>query len=314
MEITAMTLATSIHGLPPIDLVRHAVGEASRSTVFLSALGLALRARITGTAHDPEVTRAVTALLDRHGLAEAVGISAPDELAPVLALIRAELLFGGHILGEGVGTRGWQDRDPQVMQDFGKVSHGFWRGFERLAAAADPVLLQRLDRPGARFLDIGTGVGWLSIGMLQRWPHLTATGIEPLPGALELAQANLAETGLADRMTLVKGLAEDLAETDAYDLIFVPSAFIPASALPGILGKAHHALRKGGRLLLAVIEPPDQPDAALLARFRAAVWGGDVLGIIRGRALLKTAGFGQIEATQQPGGFIAFLLATPASE
>jgi protein-L-isoaspartate O-methyltransferase len=309
-----MSLATPIHSLPPIDLVRHAVGEASRSTVLLSALGLALRARITGIAHDPDVTSAVTGLLSLHGLAGAVDQSPPDELAPVLALIRAELLFGGHILGDGVGTRGWQDRDPQVMQLFGQVSHGFWRGFERLATAAAPTLLQRLDRPGARFLDIGTGVGWLSIGMLQRWPHLTATGIEPLSGASALAKANLAETGLADRMTLSPGRAEDLAERDAYDLIFVPSAFIPANALPAILGKAQDALRMGGRLLLAVIEPPDQPDAAMLARFRAAVWGGDVLGNTQGRAFLKAAGFGQIDMMQQPGGFIAFLLATPANE
>jgi precorrin-6B methylase 2 len=307
-----MTLATRVHSLPPIDLIRHAVGEASRPTVLLSALGLALLARMRGTAHDPTVADAITGLLAPHQLSDAVEACAPDELAPVLALIRAELLFGGHILGEGVSSRGWQDRDPEVMQVFGKVSHGFWRGFERLAKTAAPALLDRLDRPGARFLDIGTGVGWLSIGMLQRWPHLTASGIEPLPGALELARRNLDETGLADRMELSQGRAEDLAETDAYDLIFVPSVFIPASALPAILSRAHDALRAGGRLLLAVMEPPDQPDAATLASFRAAVWGGDVLGLNRGRAYLAAAGFGQIEAMQQPGGFVAFLIAAPA--
>jgi precorrin-6B methylase 2 len=299
--------------LSPIDTLRHAVGEASNTTVLLSALGLALRARIApSTPQDPAVSQATRALLDRHGLADAVANADPAELAPILALIRAELLFGGHILGDGVGTRGWHDRAPEVMQVFGKVSHGFWRGFERLATSAAPLLLQRLDQPQARFLDIGTGVGWLSIGMLQRWPNLTAVGIEPLEGALALAHENLAENGLTERMELRHGLGETLDDVAAYDLIFIPSAFIPANALPAILAKAHAALRPGGKVLLAAMQPLDDPDAAALIHFRAAVWGGDVLRIEGGMALLQAAGFSHVDAMQQPGGFIAFLLADPS--
>ncbi|MGL4237639.1 class I SAM-dependent methyltransferase [Tabrizicola sp.] len=299
------------HPMSPIDTIRHTVGDASRTTVLLTALGLALRARISGTQQDPVVADATASLLAQHGLTRAIANAAPDELAPVLALIRAELLFGAHILGPGVGQRGWQDRDAQVMQVFGEVSLGFWRGFERLAARVAQALLQRLDQPGARFLDIGTGVGWLSIGMLQRWPHLSAVGIEPLPGALALARRNLTETDLADRMELRQGFGEGLMDQAAFDLIFVPSAFIPATALPEILARGRAALRPGGRLLLAAIQPPDLEDAAALVRFRAGVWGGDVVGIDGGTNLLTQAGFTNIEAMQQPGGFIAFLLASP---
>ncbi len=308
-----MTLTVATPAPSHIDALRHVVGAASRTTVLLSALGLALRARLSPSPQDPEVAAAVAGLLAQHGLTRAVANAPADELAPILALIRAELMFGGHILTDGVGTRGWQDRDPAVMQAFGEVSLGFWRGFERLATSVAPELLDRLARPGARFLDIGTGVGWLAIGMLQRWPHLTATGIEPLPGALALAQANLVEAGLAGRMALRQGFGESLSENVSYDLIFVPSAFIPAAALPEILLRGRAALRPGGKLLLAVMEPPDQPDATALARFRAAVWGGDVIGINGGMALLQEAGFHKIDAMQQPGGFIAFLLAAPAA-
>lgn len=298
-----------IPALSPIDTLRHVVGEMSRTTVLLSALGLALRARLDTGPQEPEVADAIAGLLEDLGLTTAVADAAPDELAPVLALIRAELMFGGHILTDGVGQRGWQDRDPAVMQAFGEVSHGFWRGFEKLASTAAPALLDRLDRPGARFLDIGTGVGWLAIGMLQRWPHLTATGIEPLAGALTIARRNLAETGLTGRMELRQGRGEALSDIGAYDLIFIPSAFIPASALPAILAQAHAALRPGGKVLLAALQPPDAPDATALVRFRAAVWGGDVLGVEGGMALLQAGGFRQIDTTQQPGGMIAFLLA-----
>lgn len=308
-----MTFAALTPNLSPIDTLRHVVGEASRTTVLLSALGLAMRARISETPPHPHVSQAVHRLLAQNGLTRAVASAAPDELAPVLELIRAELMFGGHMLGDGIGARGWQDRDVEVMQVFGKVSHSFWRGFERLATAAAPALLQRLDQPGARFLDIGTGVGWLTIGMLQRWPELSAVGIEPLPGALAIAQENMASEGLAGRVELRLGRGEDLADIAAFDLVFVPSAFIPATAMPEILRRGHAALRPGGRLLLAVMQPPDMVDAAVLAQFRAAVWGGDVLGIETGTALLQASGFRQIDAMQQPGGFIAFLLAAPQS-
>ncbi|NJM83039.1 MAG: class I SAM-dependent methyltransferase, partial [Tabrizicola sp.] len=231
------------------------------------------------------------------------------ELAPVLALIRAELLFGGHILGETTGIQGWQDRDPDVLQSFGEVSHGFWRGFEQLAAMAAPDLLHRLEAADARFLDIGTGVGWLAIGMLQRFPDLTAVGIEPLAAALQLARTNLAATGLSARMELREGLGQDLADRTAFDLVFVPSAFIPAMALPQILSRARAALRPGGRVLLAALAASDPQSAALVA-FRAAVWGGTDLGHDRARQMLETAGFTRIDLRQNPGGYIAFLLAS----
>jgi precorrin-6B methylase 2 len=297
--------------LSAIEQLRQFVGQASQTVVVLTALGLALRTRVRGDALEPEVAAAVAQVLAQSGLADAIAGAGQDELGPVLALIRAELMFGGHILGEGVGTRGWQDRDAGVMQVFGEVSLGFWRGLERLAAAVAPELLARLDAPGARFLDVGTGVGWLSIGMLQRWPALSAVGIEPLPGALALARRNLNEAGLAGRMELRQGFGESLEEVGAYDLIFVPSAFIPASALPAILQRARTALRPGGAVLLAVMEPPSA-EAQASAGFRAAVWGGDVVGITGGKHLLRQAGFTRVDSTGQTGGMITFLLARDA--
>jgi precorrin-6B methylase 2 len=292
-----------------IDRIRGFVGQTSAATVKLSALGLALRARMTATALDPIVQDAVGGVLEQCGLAEAVAKADPDEFASVLALIRAELLFGGHILESGVGDRGWQDRSADVMQAFGEVSLGFWRGLERFSKVAAPDLLERLDKPGARFLDVGTGVGWLSVGMLQRWPKLTAVGVEPLPGALALARANFEKAGLINRIELRLGVGQAITDQAAFDLVFVPSAFIPGDAIPTILNRARQAIRSGGRVLLAVVEPPpEDATATALAWFRTAVWGGDVLGLAGGRALLKDAGFTKIEATRQPGGFVAFLL------
>lgn len=299
-----------------VDLIRAAVGPMTETVVGLSALGLALQARIAGEAQARQVPKPTAAplpkpvaaevadMLSAMGLAQAVAAADAADLPGLLALIRAELLFAGHLLVSGPGPGGWQDRDPVVLQAFGEVSHGFWRNVERLGS---PDLLARLATPGARFLDIGTGVGWLSIGMLQRWPCLEAVGIEPLPGALALARANLAAEALSARMTLRRGRGEALTDVMAYDLVFVPGAFIPAAALPAILSAARRALRRGGWLMLAVMAP--SADRAVAASFRSALWGGDLIGLEGGAALVRAAGFTTMRAEAATVGLIGFVLA-----
>jgi methylase of polypeptide subunit release factors len=125
---------------------------------------------------------------------------------------------------EGIKTRSREDRSPEILQAVGKGS----RGFERPASAATKSLLRRQGEPGAQFLDIGTGVGWPSLGMKQRRPALAAAGIEPQEPALKLARHNLADTGTATRTTLCQGRADALTETVAHDLVLVLSAFIQA--------------------------------------------------------------------------------------
>ena len=293
-----------------IETIRAFVTETSAATVRLTALGLALRSRSLGIALHPAVAAAADAVLRDLGLAGAVGSADPAALRPVLALLRAELLFGGHILLDGTGERGWVDRDADVLQSFGEVSVGFPDMIDRLIAPVLPDLVARLEAPGARFLDIGTGVGWLSIGMLRRWPGLRATGVEPLPGALAIARQNLRATGLAERMELRSGRGEDLSDRGIFDLAFVPSAFIDAGHLPEILARVHAALRPGVWVLLAVIEPDGtDPSAAALARFRASVWGGEALGVAGGTALLAEAGFARVVPVRQPRGMITFVAA-----
>lgn len=287
-----------------IDRIRAHVGQMAAAVVGLTALGLALRARVSGPVMPPVVQDAVEGMLQEAGLAQAVRAVDADAVAPVVALIRAEMLMGGHLVTEGLDAPGWQDREAAVMQAFGEVSLGFWRNVERLAP---PDLLARLEARGARFLDVGTGVGWLSMGMLRRWPQLAAVGIEPLPGALAMARDNLTRAGLADRMALRQGVGQDLRDVAAFDLIFVPGAFIPGEVLPAILLRARAALRPGGWVMLAVLAP----DAAQVVptRFRAAVWGGDVMGMEGAMDLVRGAGLADIRPHPPENGMIGFVLA-----
>ena len=70
-----------------------------------------------------------------------------------------------------------------------------------LAAACDA-------QPGERVLDLGCGPGAVMLAAAVRRPGAHFTGIEADPDALDLARANIALNGLADR---VEGLAGDVA-------------------------------------------------------------------------------------------------------
>ena len=134
--------------------------------------------------------------------------------------------------------------------------------------------------------------------------------LQVLAAPLAIARQNLRATGLAERMELRSGRGEDLSDRGIFDLAFVPSAFIDAGHLPEILARVHTALRPGGWVLMAVIEPDGtDPSAAALARFRASVWGGEALGVAGGTALLAEAGFARVVPVRQPRGMITFVAA-----
>ena len=60
-------------------------------------------------------------------------------------------------------------------------------------------LASRLAAPGARMLDIGTGVGALAVGFGEAFPQLHVPGIDVLDRALGRARQTLAASGVAAR-------------------------------------------------------------------------------------------------------------------
>jgi cyclopropane fatty-acyl-phospholipid synthase-like methyltransferase len=53
-----------------------------------------------------------------------------------------------------------------------------------------------------RFLDIGTGVGWLAIEAAKTWPGMRVVGLDIWEPSLQLAATNISAEGLTDRVTL----------------------------------------------------------------------------------------------------------------
>jgi 2-polyprenyl-3-methyl-5-hydroxy-6-metoxy-1,4-benzoquinol methylase len=91
-------------------------------------------------------------------------------------------------------------------------------GAEWLPAMPD-VHARLLADPAARIADVGCGAGWSSIGMAQSYPKVLVDGFDLDPASVDLARANAAAAGLADR---VKFHTRDAGSPDLagrYDLV-----------------------------------------------------------------------------------------------
>jgi S-adenosylmethionine-diacylgycerolhomoserine-N-methlytransferase len=72
-------------------------------------------------------------------------------------------------------------------------------------------LIRELDlKPGESLVEIGCGTARNLIKMAQRYPGATLYGLDASAEMLKSAQAAIARAGLADRIRLMQGLAENL--------------------------------------------------------------------------------------------------------
>ena len=150
--------------------------------------------------------------------------------------------------------------DPQMA--FGTGEHASTRGVLRL--------MQRVVRPGARLMDVGTGSAILAIAAaLLGAAHVLA--VESDPDAIPNAGENVAVNGVADRVTIQCGLADDAffrgQGAAAFDGIL---ANVLSSVLRPLLPAFHRALVPGGWLILAGIlgdEAAEMRAAAVGAAF-----------------------------------------------
>ncbi len=83
-----------------------------------------------------------------------------------------------------------------------------------------PDVHQRLQSsPPARVADIGCGTGWSCIGIARAYPNVRVDGYDIDAASIRLAQDNVAEAGLSDRVSLFTRDASDPSLHGLYDLV-----------------------------------------------------------------------------------------------
>ncbi len=192
---------------------------------------------------------------------------------------------------EGSLAPGWGHRDPELL-----IAQGETAGLFRLAAEhilpSLPGLRERLEEPGALFLDVGAGVGVLSSELCMVYPEVSAVCLEPNATARGIGHERCREAGLEERVEFVAGGVEDLDARERYDLALIPQPFLSPEAFEDGLTHVRDALRPGGWLLVLALDVPDsEPLIAASRRVRARLWGGGAVAPEELLAGLRSAGF-----------------------
>ena len=184
---------------------------------------------------------------------------------------------------------GWVYTDPVVLQTQGQSSGGVPPLIASIAPTLDG-LDDALAREGARILDIGSGVAALAISCCRIWPAASVVGVDPWGPAMELGVANVAAAGLEDRITLRAIGIEELTDTDAFDLAWMPAPFLPSSVLEARVPVVAKSLRPGGWLVLGRYAAPHEALPEALAELRTVRGGGTPLSDEEAVALLERGG------------------------
>lgn len=207
---------------------------------------------------------------------------------------------------DGSLASGWSHRDPDLL-----VAQGETAGLFRLAAEhvlpSLPGLRERLERPGARFLDVGAGVGVLSTELCTVYPEVMASCVEPNPTARAIGRERCREAGLERRVEFLGAGVEELELEPDYDLALIPQPFLSPDAFATGLRRVREALAPGGWLVVLTLDVPgDDPLAAASRRVRARLWGGGALQEPEAIDMLGRCGFQRAHAHPPVGAYRMF--------
>jgi hypothetical protein len=102
----------------------------------------------------------------------------------------------------------------------------------------------------------------------------------------------------------------ELSEAQAFDLAWLPGAFLPGQAIAEALARIHEALRPGGWLIFAMLRSGDDALVDALARLRTVLLGGCLWRAQEIEAQLQRAAFGETRVLPSPpGGSMAMIAA-----
>ena len=254
-------------------------------TEAVAALGASLA---TGVELPPAVAERlarVTALLDPVAMQ---GLT-PSEAAILRSIIRTFFRQAMDLLENPGRPAQWSYEDPVILQNIGQTSRVIIRMIADMAART-PALAVRFAQAG-RFLDVGTGVGWLAIDAARAWPALTIEGIDIFEPALRLAAQNLATTDLAGRVTFRHQDVTTLDTASGYAGAFFAGPFIPPDIVPAALSALHHCIEPDGWLFFGLFRAPPAPLPQALLQLRITRSGGYPWSVEQVRGLYSSHGF-----------------------
>jgi SAM-dependent methyltransferase len=192
-----------------------------------------------------------------------------DQRQAVASFIRTFCLQAIDLLEHPGRARGWTESDPRVLQNQGRGS----AVIADILTGVDDVAL-RLTGPSCRFLDVGTGAGWIALRLLERFPSLEVVGLDVLPPALSLARTNADAAGLRCRFEIRDQDVRTLDERAVYDAAWLPGPFLSREVLLDAMRTTRRALRPDGIVTVGLYAGPPGDRGQAFADLRTVRSGG----------------------------------------
>lgn len=169
------------------------------------------------------------------------------------------------------------------------------------------------DRPAPRILDLGTGSGCIAVSLAVKLPAARAVAIDISPDALDVARANAARHGVAERIEFRPGDLFKPVAGETFDLIVSNPPYISTSELAGLQEEVRdheprHALDGGTDGLAFYRRIAAEAPAHLAAGGTAAVEvGWQQAEAVRG--IFAAAGWGTVSSIKDAGGIARVIVA-----
>jgi SAM-dependent methyltransferase len=104
--------------------------------------------------------------------------------------------------------------------------------------------------PPARIADVGCGLGWSCIGIALAYPNARIDGLDLDATSVEIANRNVADAGLGDRVRVFLGDAASPGLEGQYDLVTMLESFHDMAHPVRILGAFRRLLADGGSIVI----------------------------------------------------------------
>ena len=222
----------------------------------------------------------------------------------LLADVRTTYLQAWHLIDSAKRhsvALGWHFTDPETLNVMGLFSAREADGMAGRLTQALEGLAERMQAPSPAFLDVGSGVGAISIVLCRHFPNLRVVGLEPADAPLAEARRNIAAAGLGNRTELRRQRVEEMTDSEEFDLAYFPQMFMADEVFEPGLRALWTALRPGGWLMTGTFSLPGAELEPAVGRLRDTLFGGGGRPAEEVAAKMTDAGFGAVRVIVPPG-------------
>jgi 2-polyprenyl-3-methyl-5-hydroxy-6-metoxy-1,4-benzoquinol methylase len=256
----------------------------------LAALTARLRLDQLGVEGDPAVRAQLDRVVEALDADEGIGTLTEQERSVLASLARSYLAQAVDLVEDPVRGGAWSHSDPVLLRAQGSAS----------GAVASLIAGAGLGSDGARILDVGTGVAGLGIAFCETFPESTVVGLDPFEPALAIARDHVASAGLDSRITLLPTPIEDFDDPVGFDLIWLPSFFIPEAVLDRAIERIFAVTRPRGVVVVGMLYAGgDDVLAAAVDDLFTVRSGGSVVYPEDAVARLQRAGFTEVDEVER---------------